>query len=235
MILQSAGRAFRRLPTPEYRSVFWKTIGLAALALIALWFGLKEVFDWLAIPWIDTMLPDGAAWSGWVGLGAGLLAGLGIAFGLAFLIAPVTAVIAGFFLDDVAELVERADYPSDPPGRPLPTAQALVHSAKFLGLVVAGNALALLLLLVPLVNVAAFFLVNGYLIGREYFEFAAMRHLPEAEAKTLRRRHAGTVFLGGLLIAAFLAVPVLNLATPLFAASFMVHLFKRLQGEVPAA
>ena len=84
----------------------------------------------------------------------------------------------------------------------------------------------LFLLLVPGVNIAAFFLVNGYLLGREYFEFAAMRFREEAEAKALRRRNFGTVFLAGLVIAAFLAVPILNLLTPLFAAALMVHIYK---------
>jgi CysZ protein len=34
------------------------------------------------------------------------------------------------------------------------------------------------------------------------------------------------VFLAGLVVAAFLAVPLLNLLTPLFAAAMMVHLHK---------
>ena len=108
----------------------------------------------------------------------------------------------------------------------MPTGASIVLSLKFFGVVIAGNLLALLLLLVPGVNIAAFFLVNGYLLGREFFEFAAMRFRPEAEAKALRRRHAGTVFLAGLVIAVFLAVPLLNLLTPLFAAAMMVHLHK---------
>ena len=91
-----------------------------------------------------------------------------------------------------------------------------------------GNLVALFLLLIPGVNIGAFFLVNGYLIGREYFEFAAMRFRPEADARDLRRRHAGTVFLAGLVIAGFLAVPLLNLLTPLFAGAMMVHLHKML-------
>ncbi len=86
--------------------------------------------------------------------------------------------------------------------------------------------IALLLLLVPGINIGAFFLVNGYLLGREFFEFAAMRFRSEADAKALRSKHAGTVFLAGLVIAAFLAVPLLNLLTPLFAAAMMVHLHK---------
>ena len=79
----------------------------------------------------------------------------------------------------------------------------------------------------------SFFLVNGYLLGREFFEFAAMRHRPEAEAKMFRRKHSTTIFLAGLVIAAFLAVPVVNLATPLFAAAMMVHLHKMLSAADP--
>ena len=95
-------------------------------------------------------------------------------------------------------------------------------------MVLLGNLLALFLLLVPGVNIAAFFLVNAYLLSREFFEFAAMRFRSEAEARALRRKHALTVFLAGLVIAVFLAVPLLNLLTPLFAAAMMVHLYKRL-------
>jgi CysZ protein len=81
---------------------------------------------------------------------------------------------------------------------------------------------------VPGVNIAAFFLVNGYLLGREYFEAAAMRFRPPEEARALRRRHGVTVFLAGLIVALVLAVPILNLVTPLFATAFMAHLHKRL-------
>jgi len=68
--------------------------------------------------------------------------------------------------------------------------------------------------------------VNGYLLGREFFEFAAMRFRSPEEARQFRVKHAFTVFLAGLAIAAFLAIPLLNLLTPLFAAGMMVHLHK---------
>lgn len=233
MIIEAARAAASRLFGAEFRMVFLKTLGLTLLVLAALWFGLKELFDWLALPWIDALLPGFPAWAGWLGLIAAILAGVGLALALALLIAPVTAIIAGLFLDDVAELVEKTDYPADPPGRALPAIPALVMSLKFFGIVILGNFFALFLLLVPGVNIAAFFVVNGYLLGREFFEFAAMRFRPEAEAKSLRRRHAGTVFLAGLVIAAFLAVPLLNLLTPLFAAAMMVHLHKMVSASDP--
>jgi CysZ protein len=233
MILEAARAAASRLFMAEFRSVFFKVLGLTLLALVALWFGLKELFDILVLPWIDAVLPGLPSWAGWLGLVAAIVAGVGLALGLALMIAPVTAIVAGFFLDDVAEVVEKSDYPNDPSGRAVPTLQATLMSLKFFSVVIIGNIVALLLLLIPGVNIAAFFLVNGYLLGREFFEFAAMRFRPEAEAQALRRKHAGTVFFAGLVIAAFLAVPLLNLLTPLFAAAMMVHLHKMVSANDP--
>jgi CysZ protein len=226
MILDAARAAASQLFSTEFRSVFFKTLGLTLLTLAALWLGLKELFDWLALPWIDALLPGFPGWAGWLGFIAAIVAGVGLALGLALLIAPVTAIVAGLFLDDIAETVERTDYPLDPPGRSVPALQSIVLALKFFAVVIAGNLVALLLLLVPGINIGAFFLVNGYLLGREFFEFAAMRFQPEADAKALRSKYAGTVFLAGLVIAGFLAIPLLNLLTPLFAAAMMVHLHK---------
>jgi CysZ protein len=223
VIFDAARTAALDLLSPPFRAVFLKTLGLTLLALVALWFGLTSLVEWLALPWLQTLLPGIPSWAGWLG---GIIAAIALAFGMALLIAPVTAVVAGLFLDDIAEVVERTDYPGDPTGRAMPALRSLVLSARFLGVVILGNIVALLLLLVPGVNIAAFFIVNGYLLGREFFEFAAMRFRGEEEARALRRHYAGTVFLAGLLIAAFLAVPLLNLLTPLFAAAVMVHLHK---------
>lgn len=226
MILEAARAAAADLVSPGLRGVLMKSLGLTLLALIALWFAIRGLFDWLAWPMLDALLPGLPSWAGWIGFAAAILAGLGLAVALALLVAPVTAAIANFFLDDAALLIEKQDYPADAPGQPLPLGRSLLLSAKFFGVVILGNLLALILLLVPGINLAAFFVVNGYLLGREFFEFAAMRHLGETEARALRRRHGMTVFMAGLVIAGFLAVPVLNLATPLFAAALMVHLFK---------
>ena len=223
MIFDAARIAVFELLSPPFRAVFIKTLGLTVLALVALWFGLTSLVEWLALPWLQTLLPGIPSWAGWLG---GIIAAIALAFGMALLVAPVTAVIAGLFLDDVAEVVERTDYPRDPVGRAMPALRSLLLAIKFFGVVILGNIVALMLLLVPGINIAAFFIVNGYLLGREFFEFAAMRFRPEDEARALRRQYAGTVFLAGLVIAAFLAVPLLNLVTPLFAAAMMVHLHK---------
>jgi CysZ protein len=217
-MLAAASQAFADILTPPFRSVLLKSLAMTIGLLVVLWLGLQGAavywIDVEAYPWIDTVLA--------------ILTGVGFFVGLGFLVAPITSLLAGLFADEVAEVVERTHYPADPPGRSLPFAASLVTTLKFTGVVILGNIVALLLLLVPGVNIAAFFLVNGYLLGREYFEAAAMRFRPPEEARALRRRHGGTVFLAGLIIALVLAVPIVNLVTPLFATAFMAHLHKRL-------
>ncbi len=226
MIIDAARLSLANLFAAETRKVFWKVLGLTLLVLVALWFALRGTFIAFVLPWLQSVMPSAPDWTSWLTLFLGILAGLGLALALALLISPVTALIAGLFLDDVADVVEKRDYPADPPGRALPFGPAMKSSLKFLGVVILGNLIALLLLFIPGVNLVAFFLVNGYLLGREFFEFAAMRFRSPEEARQFRIKHAFTVFLAGLVIAAFLAIPLVNLLTPLFAAGMMVHLYK---------
>jgi CysZ protein len=234
MILDAAALSLRNLFAPETRTVFWKTLGLTIIVLIGLWFGLRESFMTFVMPMLQGLMPDLPDWAGWLTFIFGILASIGLALALALLLSPVTAIIAGLFLDDVAEVVEKRDYPNDPPGKAMPMGEAIVASIKFFGIVIVGNLIALMLLFIPGINIIAFFLVNGYLLGREFFEFAAMRFRSAEEAKLLRSRHSGTVFMAGLVIALFLAVPIVNLLTPLFAAGLMVHLHKALTAKDPA-
>ncbi|HWT60745.1 MAG TPA: sulfate transporter family protein [Rhizobium sp.] len=226
MILDAARQSLTNLFAPETRSVFWKVLGLTILVLVGLWFALRGAFMAFLFPWLTSFFPDVPDWAGWIGLVLAILAGVGLALMLALLLSPVTALIAGLFLDDVADVIEKRDYPKDAAGTAMPLGPAMASSIKFLGVVILGNIVALLLLFIPGVNLVAFFLVNGYLLGREFFEFAAMRFRSPEEARLFRAKHASSVFLGGLVIALFLAIPFVNLLTPLFAAGMMVHLHK---------
>lgn len=238
MLAQAIGRALADLPSAPFRAALWKSLGLTLLALVGLWFAARALFAGGIRPWLSPYLPALPAWAQDAGTAAGWIAGLLLGLGLVFLVGPVSAAVAGLFLDDVAVVVERERYPAVAPGRGVPLLTGIRLSAQFFGVVILGNLLAFALLFVPGVNLVAFFAVNGYLLGREYFEFAAMRYRPEAEAKAMRRRHRGTVFLGGAAVTLLLAVPVLNLLAPLFAAALMVNLHQLLSaraGTLPPA
>jgi len=222
-MIDDAIDAFVQIFTPPFRATLWKSLALTIGALVAIWFALERFagsFITVGAPWLATILH--------------LIVGLGLVVGLAFLIAPVTSLVAGFFLDDMAAIVERAVDPAGAPGRPAPAAAAALFALRYAGLSLVVNLIALALLFAPVVNVVAFLGANGYLLGREYFELAAMRFRSPAEARAMRRAYELRIFLAGLIIAAFVAIPLLNLCTPLFATAFMARLHKRLTAAVPA-
>ena len=221
-MLHIAVTSFWQILSPRFRPILLKVIGLTLALLIVAGLAFSALAAWL----LDGFDP-------WIAMSATFAAGLAYIFVAAYLLAPISSVVAGFFLDEVAERVESDDYPADAPGVALPIMQALVMSGRFALLIGAVNLGALLLLLIPGVNMLVFFVANAYLLGREYFELAACRFHGVAGARALRRRHGVTVFLHGLLIAFLLAVPVVNLLTPLFGTVLMVHLQKRLaRGQV---
>ncbi|HSG93992.1 MAG TPA: sulfate transporter family protein [Afifellaceae bacterium] len=219
-MISAAQLALSQIVSPPFRAVLWKSVGLTLALLAALWIAVQAViwqFLVLPFPWMETAFS--------------IASGLGLLIGMAFLIAPVTTLFAGLFLDDVAQIVETETYPDDPAGTPVPIVAGMVIAIKFFGVVVAVNLVALPLLLLFGFGVLVFFAANGYLLGREFFQFAAMRFHDERTVKALRLRHGGRIFLAGLMIAGFMAVPFVNLLTPLFATAFMVHIHKRIEAR----
>ena len=106
----------------------------------------------------------------------------------------VTAFVASFFADQIADEVERAHYPADPPGKALPLWLAVMEGGKTALLAVLIYLCAAPFLLFAGFGAVIFFLATAYILGREYFELAAMRFRPPAEAKALRKRNAMTVY-----------------------------------------
>ena len=79
-----------------------------------------------------------------------------------------------------------------------------------------------------------FLLLNGYLLGREFFMLAAERRMSRVQAVALRRENATTVWFAGILMATPLAIPLVNLVIPVLGADTFTHLVHRLarQGDV---
>lgn len=229
-MLEAAFKALAQMASPPFRRVLLKAMGLALVMIVLVAIGLHRVFSWLAeggMAWAESTVGAHGAWSvlAWV---LSIAATLGIITGAIFLMPAVTAFVGTFFVDEIAENVERTHYPADPPGRALPLGPALIQGIKTALLAVLVYLCAVPFLLLAGIGLVIMFLANAYLLSREYFLLAAMRFHPPDEAKLLRREHRTSVFLAGLLIAAFVSIPIVNLATPLFATALMVHIHKRL-------
>jgi uncharacterized protein involved in cysteine biosynthesis len=239
MMLDAAAQALSQMFSPPFRTVLVKSIGLALILIVLIGIGSYHLFGWLAGAaegWAENALgPNAHGPLAVVAFVLALASSLGVVVGSVFLMPVVTALVASFFVDDIALAVERSRYPGEPEGKPLPLLRAVIEGVKTALLAVAIYLVALPFLLFAGFGAVIFFFCTAYILGREYFELAAMRYRPVAEARALRKRHQGTVFVAGLFIAAFVSIPIVNLATPLFGMAFMVHMHKRLSDAPPPA
>ena len=222
MILDSASAALRQTLSPALRGILWKSLGLTLGILALLWLGLTRLIQaFQASHHISAQYPilDSLAY---------YLAGFGLFVALAYLMPAVSIIVAGFFLDDAAEIVERTDFPGEPPGQAMPFGVSMLYALRFAGVTLLVNLVALVIFFVPVIGVAAFFAANAYLLSREYFEMAAARFRDMDGAAQMRRDHAVRTLLAGCLLAGMMIVPIVNLVTPLFGIALMVHLHKRI-------
>ncbi len=234
-MLDAAGKALSQMFTPALRGVLLKSAGLALTIIVIFGIVLQRLLSALAdsgASWAEQTsgVAPHAVWETLAWL-LSIMASLGIITGAVFLMPAVTAFVGTFFVDEIAETVEREYYPGEPAGRDLPFVRGVLEGVK-----IAVVSLLVYFCALPFVFFAGLgfivlFLANAYLLSREYFELAAMRFRPPDEAKALRKANAAHVFLSGMVIAVFVAIPFFNLATPVFAMAFMVHMHKRIAGK----
>jgi CysZ protein len=229
-MFDAAIKALVQMFSPPFRRVLLKSIGLGLILIVLMGIGLNRVFSWMATAgatWAEATAGGHTAWQilAWV---LSVAATLGIITGALFLMPAVTAFVGSFFVDEIADEVERTHYPNETPGTALPLFRALIEGINTALLAVLVYLCAVPLLFVAGLGLVIMFLANAYLLSREYFLLAAMRFRTPAEAKAMRNAHRGQIFMAGLVIAMFVSIPIVNLATPLFAMAMMVHLHKRL-------
>ncbi len=166
---------------------------------------------------------------GWLESAIDVLGGLATLALTWFLFPATVSGVIGLFLDQIAVCVEKRHYPTLPDAIGQSIGETVITSAKFFGILVILNILMLPFLFLGPLFPFVFYLVNGYLLGREYFELVASRRLPPAEVTKLRKAHQGSVLMVGIAIAFTLTIPLVNLLMPVVATSAMVHLYEKWQ------
>jgi CysZ protein len=217
-MLTDAVRAFEEILSPQCRRIFWKMMGLSLVLVAIAWVALNQLLTGNLGLFVPTpILHDFILF----------MSRLGLVFILAYVIPSLAGLVAGFFLDDLADHIER-NIGLDPLGTEVPLATAMKVSGIFALWSLLVNAVALLLLFVPGVNVISFTVANAFLQARQYFELAALRFHSPAEVRQLWRRHRFYLFLCGLPLAFMVAIPLFNLLTPIFGTAFMVRVHARI-------
>ncbi len=216
----------------RFRRVLWLGLALTVVLLVAVYVAFVWLVGWLVpealslpfigeVRWVDDLASAGSVL---------LMLVLSV-----FLMVPVASAVISLFLERVAAAVEDRHYPALPPARAVPFGEQLRDALGFTGVLIAANLGALVLyLLLPPFAPLIFWAMNGFLLGREYFTLAAMRRVGRTEAVRMRRRHAGTIWIAGVLMALPLTVPVVNLLVPILGAATFTHLFHQVRARAPS-
>ncbi len=227
MILSSFFKSIAQMGDPRFRKVLFLGIALT-IALLAGFYALfltimNEAIDGsISLPIIGEVT--------WIGdlLGWGSL--FLMLFLSTFLMVPVASAITSLFLDEVAAAVEAKHYPHLPAAKPTPFYESIRDTLNFLGILIGANIVAILLyMMLPFAAIFIFWALNGFLLGREYFQIAAMRRLGREGAKQARKENFAMIWLAGCLMALPLTVPLLNLFIPILGAATFTHLFHETQ------
>ncbi|MBL1419543.1 MAG: EI24 domain-containing protein [Alphaproteobacteria bacterium] len=202
------------LLSKPFRAVVLKSIGLTILLLVAALIAMPTLAantGYNPFPYADVIF----SW----------MAGIGTFLLMGYLIVPITALFAGLFLDNIADVVEEQHYPHRKKGIAMPTAQAVWTGIKFMLIVIVSNLLLLPFALFGGLGFILIYALNGYLLGREYFELAALRHHTIADAKFLRSQNQAMVYGAGFIVAFAATIPYVNILVPVFATSLLVHIY----------
>ena len=229
MIFSDFLKALGQMTDPRFRRVLWLGLALTIVLLFAVYALFAGLIAWVVpdsstlpiigeITWIDDFLS---------------LASIMLMLILSvFLMVPVASAFTSLFLEDVARAVEDTHYPDLPPVPRFTFLDGLRDSISFLILLIVANILALVLygFLTPLAPLI-FYGLNGFLLGREYFQRVAMRRIGRVAAKAAFRRNLGQAWMAGLLMALPLSIPLVNLVVPILGAATFTHLFHRLEAD----
>jgi uncharacterized protein involved in cysteine biosynthesis len=221
VIITDFAKALAQSTDPKFIKVMAMGVGLTILLLLGVTFGLQLLLpDSISLPWFGEI-----AWLSTILSGFLLISAL---IGSVFLMIPVASLFTGLFLDQVVDAVEAKHYPYMTPTARASFMDGLGETGRFLGLMLLVNLCALIVYVFATVFAPfVFWAVNGFLLGREYFQMVALRRMSAPDAKALRKRAGGQVFMAGVLMAFVLTIPLVNLFVPVLATAMFTHLYHR--------
>ena len=175
-----------QLTRPDGRTLVAAVVVWSLVGFIALWAGVT----WL-VNYFDPFSGSGSSvLFGWFSGVIGLV--------LTILFFPALMSMAiGLFQERAAGIVEVEHYPNLDSPRQNSIAEQTWLGIRFLAWTILVNGLAFPLYFLPIANIFILLFVNGFVIGREYFEVAATRRMSADSIRKLRRSHRVKIWMTG--------------------------------------
>lgn len=220
MLIVATFKALRDLMLPGVLKIFFWCMLAYIAGLSALIWGLSWLIDrFVTIPQVEGFFADALSVAG------GLVLGW-------FLFPLLYPVLVSFFDEQMAEIIDEADYPQLPKAEQ-PFWPTLGADVLFTLKAVALNIICLPVLIVPVLGLVFYYGLNGYLLGTQFFRMAAGRRLDPAATEKLRKDNFGSILLTGICISFMATIPVINLAAPILGVAVTLHLFYLLHAKQP--
>ncbi len=211
---------FRKTILSIQRARLTATVFYCALLAATVWLTVVAAVTWftdrlvsIEKGWLDALV-------NWIVALLGGVAGW-------FVLPVLTVLISSLFQESIIERVERSEYPQSARNENLSFGSEIRHDLMFTLEAVGWNVLILPLYAFG-IGFAVSFLLNGYLLGREFFETVAGYHLGKEAANRLFKRHRTPIVIGGLIIMTMALIPLVNLFVPVVAVVWMVHVYHAL-------
>ncbi len=222
------GKAVAQFRDPKFSKTVFKalflTLGLLLLSVFPFYWILEFLLpESIKIPFLGTYYPQ--AWLNGLAIGFAVIAA-------AILMFPVAIMIVGVFLDDITEAVESKHYPLLPAVPRLRIREIVFDGVRLFFVMIFANIVAILIyFMIPPLAPFIFYIVNGFLLGREYFQLVAMRRLGEKAATKMRKKFRFQIWLAGIFMAVPLSIPIVNILVPLLGVATFTHMFHRLKEQ----
>ena len=213
--------SFSQLPDPAFRRVIIKAILLSVFVFVFLaiivWFVLSETNFFTF--WLFETFAD-------------MLGGF-TAIVIAWLLFPTLAsFFITLFLEDIVEAVESRHYPGVILEKLNNPSATFIISLRFTAIALLLNILAIpfyfFTIWFPPMGIFVFYCLNGYLLGREYFELVALRHIKMEDIPSIRQSNRWQLFLFGSVTTFLFTIPIINFLAPILGVTGMTHFFRKL-------
>ncbi|GIR49321.1 MAG: hypothetical protein CM15mP58_14180 [Burkholderiaceae bacterium] len=213
--------SFSQLPDPAFRRVIIKAILLSVFVFVFLaiivWFVLSETNFFTF--WLFEAFAD-------------IFGGI-TAIVIAWLLFPTLAsFFITLFLEDIVEAVESRYYPDTLLEKINNPSAMFIISLRFTAIALFLNILAIpfyfFTIWFPPLGIFVFYCLNGYLLGREYFELVALRHIKMEDIPSIRQANRLKLFLFGSVTTFLFTIPIINFLAPILGVTGMTHFFRKL-------
>ena len=214
-MIRSLSKGVLQLREPSTKKILWVTLGISILACIALFAFIDLALthtSFFQVSWIEILLDF-----------LGRLAAVMITW---LLFPVIISGVISLFLEGIARAVEAQHYPNLPQITNPSIVSTIISTGKFLSLLIVLNIGLLFFFFTGPIYIVLYYIINGYLISREFFDLISLRRVNAVKSGNLRKIHKSRLIFIGTIFVFLMQVPIVNLLVPIVATATMLHLFE---------